>query len=416
MKLPFVSAAQNALLMGFACFFSAISINPAWAETHSDQGTIHYFEQSQWPKLPLQQQQHRWTVRYQDQSFQLAIEPNRPLLQSLSSDVKQQLSSTNARYFLGQVFDDQGQVINDSWLRLAYIDERWSGAWFADGELYLVDTPEAVAAMLPKPSHSGSSQHHAPQGDTIVFSMDDLSLPALHEADPIHTPESSTVETNSTAFLRGIQRNALGASGLQQLPLTIVSDTQFSNLHNGNTTANVLARVNLADGIYTSQLSVSLGLLHHEVLTSNGSLTSFDINDLLVQFRTFMRTGTGSTLPRGGVAHLFTGRNVDGGFVGLAYIGVLCSVSFGYGVDQDFNGNTTSALIFAHELGHNFSAPHDGEDACINEPFRGIMNPSINGSTQFSNCSIQQMSDDISNASCLIDIPLVIHQSGFEQS
>jgi hypothetical protein len=413
MKLPFVSAMRNALLVGSLCLLSAIPFKNTWAVSTSDQGTIHYFEQANWPELSAQQAQHQFTVRYQDLSFQLAIEPNHQLMQSLSSAVKQQLTAAKARYFSGQVLDAEGQAIEGSWLRLSYINQQWSGAWFAHGELYLVDAIDEVASMLNPHSNAAT---RAPEGSTIVFSMNDLTLPILHGADPLRAPESSAPETNSTAFLRHIQSSGRGASNLQQLPLTIVTDTQFSNTHNGNTTANVLARLNLADGIYTSQLSVSLGLLHHEVLNSNGSLTSFDIEDLLNQFRAYMRSGEGSLLPRGGLAHLFTGRNVNGGFVGLAYIGVLCSITFGYGVDQDFNGNTTSALIFAHELGHNFSSPHDGEDACASETFRGIMNPVINGSTQFSNCSIQQMSDDINNASCLLDIPLVIYETGFEQN
>src|SRR4029077_9789396 len=61
-----------------------------------------------------------------------------------------------------------------------------------------------------------------------------------------------------------------------------------------------------------------------------------------------------------------------------------------------------SALIAAHELGHNFNAPHDGEaGACSSTPQTFLMAPTINMSSQFSSCSLQQMQARIQTAQCL---------------
>jgi hypothetical protein len=61
-----------------------------------------------------------------------------------------------------------------------------------------------------------------------------------------------------------------------------------------------------------------------------------------------------------------------------------------------------SALIAAHELGHNFNAPHDGEaGACVATPQTFLMAPRVNFSSQFSSCSLEQIDAQIKTAQCL---------------
>ena len=82
------------------------------------------------------------------------------------------------------------------------------------------------------------------------------------------------------------------------------------------------------------------------------------------------------TAVRRDVVHLFTGRNMDGSTIGIAYLGQICR-SMGYGLSQvDWGGATvtSAALVVAHELGHNWSATHCD---CVGY----IMNPSVGGSS-----------------------------------
>ncbi len=67
------------------------------------------------------------------------------------------------------------------------------------------------------------------------------------------------------------------------------------------------------------------------------------------------------------------------------------------------------SLVAAHEIGHNFGAPHDGEvgSPCEAETGMFLMSPQLNGSDQFSACSITEMSDDIAAASCITALPAV---------
>ena len=62
------------------------------------------------------------------------------------------------------------------------------------------------------------------------------------------------------------------------------------------------------------------------------------------------------------VVHFVSGKSVQGG---VAYIDVLCNASYGYGVSQVYGSFDLSqpsqiwdALVFTHELGHNFGTPH----------------------------------------------------------
>jgi hypothetical protein len=96
-----------------------------------------------------------------------------------------------------------------------------------------------------------------------------------------------------------------------------------------------------------------------------------------------------------------TGRNLDGNTVGIAVMSAVCQPRAGVSLSQGNGGSFTAPLIAAHELGHNFGAPHDGEGECQSAPSGFLMAPSINGSSQFSNCSIQQMQPVIASAACI---------------
>ena len=76
------------------------------------------------------------------------------------------------------------------------------------------------------------------------------------------------------------------------------------------------------------------------------------------------------------IAHLFTGKDLAGSTIGIAWLSVICSTSQGYGVDQ-MRGISLSGRIglFSHELGHNFSAQHCSGSDCR------IMCPGLGGCT-----------------------------------
>ncbi len=117
---------------------------------------------------------------------------------------------------------------------------------------------------------------------------------------------------------------------------------------------------------------------------------------------------TESTQNSNGLSHLFTGRNLDTTTVGIAWTGALCNRRFGAAVTQVSGDASLDTLIAAHEFGHNFGAPHDGTDEPPCDSVTGdfLMATSINGSDEFSSCSITEMQDDIARAQGVCITPL----------
>lgn len=345
--------------------------------------------------------------------FVLRLEENRDLLEALHPGQRRRIPEDD-RFLAGDIDGVPG-----SWARINRIDGQISGGFFDGEELWLIDR----VGRLSLPAH-----RRAPARGLLVYRYSDLRIDGLIDHGPIGggAPEPGADFGEFSSHLREVA--AMAGTAALALPVTIVSDTQFTNRH-GNSAASVVAgRINFVDGIYSREVGTGIELLHHEILTDNDVLTSTSALDLLIGetdgntlvqagFVQFMRSGNGSDIPFAGVAHLFTGRDLDGNTVGIAYLGVLCDTRSGYGLDQDLANETTSALIFAHELGHNFGAGHDDDtESCPSGTVPGIMNSSINGSQEFSDCSLDAMAGELAGASCLIETEVLesVFANGFE--
>jgi PKD repeat protein len=95
------------------------------------------------------------------------------------------------------------------------------------------------------------------------------------------------------------------------------------------------------------------------------------------------------------VATLWTGRNFNGGTIGVAYLSGVCT-SLRYNTCENFSSNANLIrVVWSHELGHNFSAQHDAGGSGF------IMAPSVNNTTTWSPASINSINNFVSNANCL---------------
>lgn len=123
-----------------------------------------------------------------------------------------------------------------------------------------------------------------------------------------------------------------------------------------NRITSVINTMNLQ---YESEVDISHTITTILVRTSsNQPYTSTDANTLLNQFRNEWNANQGGI--QRDVAQLFTGKEINSSTIGIAWLGVVCNLSYGYSmVQSDFNGNFSSATdLSAHELGHNWSADH----------------------------------------------------------
>jgi hypothetical protein len=119
---------------------------------------------------------------------------------------------------------------------------------------------------------------------------------------------------------------------------------------------NVLAQVN---AVYERDVELTHVITTILVRSGPGDpYTTTDAGDLIDEFINHWVAAQSSVVRD--VAHLMTGKNLDGGTVGIASVGGICSRSRGYGLSRSrFSSNMSRrCALTAHELGHNWNARH----------------------------------------------------------
>ncbi len=283
--------------------------------------------------------------------------------------------------------------IDNSWVRISYVDGKVSGAIYDGAELFLIDDSSLIQSAMTENTLAATGS------ETAIFKASDIvgsGQCALHpEDEAVFSLEDLTAELEQSASI------AFAAGATRQLNIAIVADSQYIASSNDNTSGQVLSQMNIVDGIFSGQIGVQLKVTELRELQNNGPLTSFDPSTLLDQFRSYVN----SSMRNPGLAHLFSGKDLSGNVIGIAYLNAICGTS-GVGLTEAGGRGTYGALTAAHEFGHNFGAPHDnqGGSACLSTPGTFLMNPSINGSDQFSACSRNQIANVLSRVSCLVNV------------
>ena len=157
------------------------------------------------------------------------------------------------------------------------------------------------------------------------------------------------------------------------------------------TSLNVEASLNAVNDMYAREVAISHNLTQVLVRTAEPDpYPSFDPGTLLDSFRNHWNTQQGGVVRD--MAHLATGKEMDGNIIGLAWVGVVCNQPWAYGLTQynlSFGGVVS---VLAHELGHNWNAPHCLDAACV------IM---CGGCLEFGPITTQVVLDYRDNAGCL---------------
>ena len=319
------------------------------------------------------------------QSFSLELEPNDSVLSRESRQALSDEVSLHRGHITGKA---------SSWARIVMADGVPQGLIWDGEQMYAVEAPGDSAVRSASP---------------VIYRLADTYVTpgTMSCGASLAGGSASAMYSKLVGELAVAQASAPGATS--EIHLSTIGDFEFSERHGPTANVAIATRLNNVDGIFSEQLGVQITVETVEVHTDaddpfTGTLVAGDLLDELGLYRRDSPVHSSQ-----GLTHLYTGRNLNGNTVGIAYQNALCSMRFGAGLTEGRHSPLLDSLIAAHEIGHNFGAPHDAEagSACEAEPDTFLMAASVNGSDQFSQCSITQMQPRIANAGCITELPKV---------
>ena len=271
----------------------------------------------------------------------------------------------------------------DSWVRVSVQHGTLDGMVYTPDEIYFI---EPAARFFDD----------AAPGTMIAYRISDTDsewLPGSCAMQEVPVSERTRlgrgeVGSNGMAAFQALAaalRGSAAATTSAQADLGLVADYEYFQNHGANSAQFMQNIINQVDGVYQAEVGVNLRVTQTVVYqTSSDPFSGVTRpNGLLSEFSTFRNANDnspGDLLYGTDLAHLFTGRTLNGNTIGIAWLGTVCSSYYGTGLSQEFTtSNKALVLLGAHEIGHNFDAPHDNlpgdppPPPCGHEPWGYIM-------------------------------------------
>ena len=303
---------------------------------------------------------------------------------------------------------------------VAGVPGSWATASLIDGRLYATVVIDGAAWTIEP--LDGLVRAARVTADSYAIYRDEDVLPADKGcggaiAHPGDQPAGESVAEGGVA----------GGTGLEIVELGCDADVEFWQKNGSSidaTVTDIENVINNVSAIYEAQLDLAYEVTTIIVRTGNAGdppYTSSSCGTLLGQFKSTWASPPENSIRRD-TAHLFTGKNLSG-CLGIAYVPGLCQGPSGFGyavVESRATGLSfaTRVGLSAHELGHNFNAPHccGGCGGC--SPCR-IMCPCIGGCsgivTSFGTASVSSILSYVAGVFCLADQPLPLAPPFFDE-
>jgi hypothetical protein len=237
----------------------------------------------------------------------------------------------------------------------------------------MVRTKEGIYGIQP----TGRLGALGPAREHALYRAEDWAT-----QEPLRCGVSEAVQHLGTApgGEPGASAAAAATTGVEVAELAIDVDTEFFARNGGDIAATVYDVENLLNAvelIYERDVGVTYEITTIVIRTAEPDpYTATDALTLLCQFRTEWNAVPQTYIPRD-TTHLFTGKQLVGNTVGIAWVGVVCNASgfssdcggmdnLAYGLSESlFTSTLTSRVaLTAHEIGHNWNATHCTGDDC----------------------------------------------------
>ncbi|MDC0663662.1 M12 family metallo-peptidase [Marinobacter sp. SS21] len=278
----------------------------------------------------------------------------------------------------------------DSWVRLTRSASGWSGLAYLSGQLHVL----GGAAASAQPAAMSLSQDTMPTCAS-EHSHDEFAITPGSLASPMMVQQvSANYDTLCADTVNG---------DCLMLELELAFDLEFQTDYPDDFQDRAVSILNMVEGFYQAQLGIVFDALSVEFLGSQLFTTSTNANELLGDVQAKLANDQVPFIQNdSAIFHLISGRDFDGSVAGLAYVGTVCNANgYASGITNAFGNDSITALVVAHEIGHNLGARHD--DPLANGCGSGyIMAPSISASaTSFSSCSEGDIEGTISDLSAV---------------
>lgn len=160
-----------------------------------------------------------------------------------------------------------------------------------------------------------------------------------------------------------VEPSPVAGAAYKVAQIALDADFEFFQQNGSSIDAAILDMENIINGmqtIYETQLNITYEISHVIVRSTSATpYTSTSPSTLLNQLVSHWNASPQSAIPRD-LVHLFTGKNLDGSTIGIAYIGAVCRLNSAYGLSQSRFTSSMPARVAltAHEVGHNWNAQH----------------------------------------------------------